>query len=200
MDAVTIFRRQAIEKRRENAAFAVKRQLEIVPDRMTLENGRLLELAADAELGNIGLVPLGEIDLAVEEHFALVGPRLAGDDVHHRRFAGAVRADDGAKFPGLDDDRQRIQRLETVEGDGDVVEIEHAVGLDVRDHGLTPPPEWSAIAGFVCLCLGGLRADRLATAADILRHRADDALGQEQRHARQRGHPEQRARNRGTGR
>ena len=33
---------------------------------------------------------------AVEQTVALVGPRLAGDDVHHGRLAGAVGADDGA--------------------------------------------------------------------------------------------------------
>jgi hypothetical protein len=31
-----------------------------------------------------------------------VGPRLAGDDVHHRRLAGAVGADDAAQLAGVD--------------------------------------------------------------------------------------------------
>jgi len=93
---------------------------------MTLEHGRLLELAADAELGDLGLVLLGQIHLAVEEHLAAIGPGLAGDDVHHRRLAGAVRADNGAKLARFDDEGQRIQRLEAVEGDGDAIKIEDA--------------------------------------------------------------------------
>ncbi len=40
------------------------------------------------------LVEPGQVDAAVEEDRARVGPGLAGDDVHHRRLAGAVRADD----------------------------------------------------------------------------------------------------------
>ena len=40
--------------------------------------------------------------LPVEQHVAVVGPGLAGDDVHHRGLAGAVRADDGAHLAGRD--------------------------------------------------------------------------------------------------
>ena len=37
------------------------------------------------------------------------GPRLAGDHVHHRRLAGAVRADDAAQFAVLDREREVVQ-------------------------------------------------------------------------------------------
>ena len=48
-----------VEQGRKHAAFAVQRQFQIVPHGMAFEHGRLLELAADAELGDIGLVAFG---------------------------------------------------------------------------------------------------------------------------------------------
>ena len=114
----------AMEERGEDAALALQRQLEIVPDGVALEDRRLLEFSADAELGDLRLVVPGQVDAALEIDVAGVRPRLAGDDVHHRRLAGAVRADDGAHLARLDDERQAVQRLEAVEGDGDAVEIE----------------------------------------------------------------------------
>ena len=65
---------------------------------------------------------------ALEEDVAVVRPRLAGDDVHHRRLAGAVRADDGAHLARLDHERQLVERLEAVERDADAVEIEQRGG------------------------------------------------------------------------
>ena len=50
----------------------------------------------------VGLVELGQVDARRRRALALVGPGLAGDDVHHRRLAGAVRADDGAHLAWLD--------------------------------------------------------------------------------------------------
>jgi hypothetical protein len=40
---------------------------------MALEHGRLLELAADAELGDVGFVPFGEIDRVLEQDRAASG-------------------------------------------------------------------------------------------------------------------------------
>ena len=80
-------------------------------DGVALEDGRLLELPADAERGDGRLVEPGEVDRAVEIDVAGVGPRLAGDHVHHGGLAGAVRADDGAHLARLDDQRQLVQRL-----------------------------------------------------------------------------------------
>ncbi len=55
-------------------ALAVQRQFQIVPDGMAFEHRRLLELAADAELRNLGLVLLRKVDLAaVEEDVAVSG-------------------------------------------------------------------------------------------------------------------------------
>ena len=81
----------------------LQRQQQIVLDRVHVEHRRLLELAADAELGDLGFVQLGEVVGALlEKHIAGVGPGLAGDHVHHGGLAGAVRADDGAHLARLD--------------------------------------------------------------------------------------------------
>ncbi len=43
-----------------------------------------------------------EVDGLAEECGAGVGPRLAGDHIHHRRLAGAVGPDDAAQLAGVD--------------------------------------------------------------------------------------------------
>ncbi len=143
LDARLVVGRQRIKQRAEHAARPVERQFEIVPHGVAFEHGRLLEFAADAELGDIGLVLLGEVDRVLEDHPAGVGTRLARDDVHHRRLAGTVRANDRAKLSRFDHERQRIDRLEPVEGDGDVFQIEQAFRacFGNRVHRLTPLPE-----------------------------------------------------------
>ena len=103
-------------------------QLEVLGDRQVLEDGRLLELAADAGPGDLGLAHGQQIELVPEPGPAFVGPRLAGDDVHHRRLAGAVRSDDAAQLAGLHVERQRVQRLEAVEADGQLLEVEDVGG------------------------------------------------------------------------
>ncbi|MNV83975.1 hypothetical protein D3C71_1778160 [compost metagenome] len=110
---------------------------------MAFEHCRFLEFAADAELGDIGFVLFRQVDRILEDHLARVRSGLAGDDVHHRRFAGPVRADDGTKLARLDHQRQRIDRLEPVEGDGNVFEIKQAFasGFGNRVHRFTPLPE-----------------------------------------------------------
>ena len=49
-----------------------------------------------------------------------------------RRLAGAVRADDAAHLAGADRERERVQRLEAVEADGDVVEVQDRAVGDVE--------------------------------------------------------------------
>ena len=114
-------RRQAREQGPPGAAAVGEGQFEVLEHGQVLEHGRPLELAADAEIGDRRLVEPGQILVAAKEHFAGIGPGLAGDDIHHRRLAGAVGADDRAQLAFLDDERQLVQRLEPVEADRDAV-------------------------------------------------------------------------------
>ncbi len=115
-------------------AHARQRQQEIVAHRVVIEHRGLLELPPDAERGDMRLVELGEVGPPVEHDLALVRPRLAGDDVHHGGLAGAVGADDGAHFAGLDQQRQVVQRLEAVERYGDAAQVEQCRGASWRVH------------------------------------------------------------------
>ena len=117
-------RREPRAERRPHALVGLHRELEVLEHRVVLEDRRLLELAADAGVRDLGLGQLREVDRLAEERGARVGPRLAGDHVHHRRLAGAVGADDAAQLAGVDRERQVVERLEAVEADRDVVEVE----------------------------------------------------------------------------
>ena len=108
--------------------------------------------------------------VAAEQRLALVRPGLAGDDIHHRGLAGAVRADDRAHLARLDHERQGVQRPEAVEADGDAVEIEQrlgaARGVSSAFIAASPSPRSAARR------LGpGVARDRPGRL-----HRADDAL------------------------
>ncbi|MOA25080.1 hypothetical protein D3C78_1457860 [compost metagenome] len=109
---------------------------------MAFKHRRLLELPPDAELGDVSLILFREVDTVFKQHRARVRPRLAGDDIHHRRLARAIRADDGAEFTGLHHEGERVERLETIERNGNAIKIKQAFGsvFGNRVHGLTPPP------------------------------------------------------------
>ena len=139
VDAAALVGSFAPPQRRAGAAVGFERELDIVEDGVALEHRRLLKLAADAELGDLGFVEPREIVQAVEHDVAGVGPGLAGDDVHHRGLAGAVRADDGAHLAGLDGEGEIVQRLEAVERDGDAVEVEKCGGQRFHRLILIPP-------------------------------------------------------------
>ena len=129
------------EQRAPDAMIDIQRQQQIVFDGLALEYRRLLEFPADPEFGDPGFVEPGQIGDAVEQHLALIRLGLAGDDVHHRGLAGAVRADDGAHLAGLERQRQIVDGVETVERDMHAVEIEQrGSGPSLHDtHALTPP-------------------------------------------------------------
>src|SRR5688572_9388535 len=76
-------------------------------------------------MGNLGVGEPGEVDGLAEEGAARVGPRLAGDHVHHGGLAGAVGADHAAQLADVDLQRQLVERAEAVEADRDVLEVEH---------------------------------------------------------------------------
>ena len=87
------------------AAAVGERQFEVREDRQVLEHGWPLKFAADAEIGDVGFIEAGEIRAAAKEHLARIRPGFAGDNIHHRRLAGAVRTDDRAQFAFLDNQR-----------------------------------------------------------------------------------------------
>ena len=106
IDAFALARRRRVEESCKCATRSLQRKQNIVFDGMTFEDRRLLEFAADAEFGNAGFVDLGEIVLAGEIDVARIRSRLAGDHVHHRRLASAVRTDDRAHFTRLEYERK----------------------------------------------------------------------------------------------
>jgi hypothetical protein len=139
-DAVTGRRVELREKAAPDALVGLHRQFEILEHRVVLENGRLLELAADADVRNLGFGEPRQVDRLTEEDRPFVGPRLAGDDVHHRRLAGAVGADDAAQLAGVDRQRQLVERPEAVEADRDVFEIEDDLVRQVESPGFRMCP------------------------------------------------------------
>src|SRR5229473_2401747 len=94
--SVAAIGREAGEQGSPGATAVGQRQFEVFDDGQVFEHGRPLELAADAEIGDLRLVEPRQILAAAKEHFAGIGAGLAGDDIHHRRLAGAVGADDRA--------------------------------------------------------------------------------------------------------
>ena len=79
------------------------RELEVLEHAVLLEHGRLLELAADARRARSAARVIRSRSIVWPKNArAGIGPRLAGDHVHHRGLAGAVRADDAAQLADVD--------------------------------------------------------------------------------------------------
>src|SRR5258706_4549336 len=110
-------------------------ELEILEHAVLLEDGGLLELAADAGVGDLRFRKPCKVDGLAEEHRASVGTRLARDHVHHGGLARAVRADYAAQLADVDRQRKLGKRLETVEADRDVLQVEHHAVRDVEAPG-----------------------------------------------------------------
>src|SRR5690606_36787223 len=89
-----------------HATVAFEGKQNVVLDGVMLEYRGLLKLAADAEVGDLGLVEPGQVDSAIEQNLPRIRLRLSSDDIHHGRLAGAVRADDGTHLAGFDLQRQ----------------------------------------------------------------------------------------------
>ena len=123
-------------KRRPHALVRLHRELEVLEHRVVARTpwasgtcGRCRRRAISGSDRRVRSIDLPE------ERGARVGPRLAGDHVHHRRLAGAVGADDAAQLAGVDREREIVQRLEAVEADRDAD----------RDRGSTP---WRRVDAF----------------------------------------------------
>ena len=118
---------------------------------MKFEHGRLLELAPDTGCCDLRFAELQKIDTLTKECLSRVGTRLAGDDVHHGRLAGAVWPDDATQFTGIDVERQVIDRPESVETDIEFLEIEYRAVADIqvqRWRWRHEPPDFIAAHGF----------------------------------------------------
>ncbi len=115
-----------------HGAVARQRQFQILECAVPFEHGGLLEFAADARLRNLGLGQFQQIQRLAEPCRAMVGARLAGDDIHHGGLAGAVRADDATQLTGLHIERQRIECLESVKRNRQVFQIQDVAMGPVR--------------------------------------------------------------------
>ena len=105
-----------------------KRQFEVLEHRELLEHGRLLKFSADARLRDFRFGQCQEIQFRPKMHASRIRTSLASDDVHHGGLARAVRSDDAAQLAGLDSQGEFVERLEAVEADGQVLEIEAFAG------------------------------------------------------------------------
>src|SRR6202008_688513 len=97
-DAVALFGGQLCRERSAHALVRLHRELEVLEGGMVLEDCRLLELAADAGMRDLGLGEPRQVYRLPEKRRARVGPGLAGYDIHHRRLPRAVRADHAAQL------------------------------------------------------------------------------------------------------
>ena len=145
--AVALRRVQPEEHAGLHTFVGLERKFQVFKHRELLKDRGLLELAANAHLGDFGFFVAQQVDGAAEVNPAFVGPRLAGDDVHHGGFAGTVGADDAAQLAGRDVQAELVDGLEAVKADADVFqiqnaavrEIDHAFGLgDAAGAGVAP--------------------------------------------------------------
>ena len=89
-------------------------QLQVLEHGEGFEHRGFLELAADAQRGDVRLVHGEQVVAAAEPHRAGVWPGFTGDDVHHGGFAGAVGADNAAQFTVVDGEVEVVDGLEAV--------------------------------------------------------------------------------------
>src|SRR5213592_3547707 len=115
-----------------------QRELDVVPHREIHEYRRRLELAADAQLGDLVLAQRQQVGVVAEDHAPALGLDAPGDDVEQRRLAGAVRADDHAQLATVHEEVQAAERLEPVEVHGHVFEVHDAGHLSELGGRLMP--------------------------------------------------------------
>ena len=101
-DAVALGRIEPRVEAETHALVGLHRQLQVLEHAVLLEYRGLLELAADAGVGDFRFGQFCKIDGLAKEHGTRVGPGLAGDHVHHGGLAGAIGADDAAQLAVVD--------------------------------------------------------------------------------------------------
>ena len=99
-------------------------QKQIVENRMAFKHGRFLEFAANAKIGDIGFVHLGQVNFAFKQNIPGIRPSFTSDDIHHRGFTRPVRTNNGAQLARLDIEGQIVQRPETIKSHRHPVDIQ----------------------------------------------------------------------------
>ena len=66
------------------------------------------------------------------QHEARIGLQIAAEDLQQRRLAGAVAADDGDPFTGIDLEGDLVEQRQVAEGEGDTVERNERHGIFKR--------------------------------------------------------------------
>jgi hypothetical protein len=103
-----------------------------------LEHRGALELASDPGRRDLGLGEAQEIDVVAKIGHTALRPGLAGDDVHERGLARPVRADQATQLAVVHVQREPVQGLEAVEGDGQVLNVEDGPRPGVEHRALHP--------------------------------------------------------------
>ena len=88
--------------------------LEVFAHRQVLEYARHLEFPADPSPRNLVFLPIGDV-VAQEGHLPAGRLGAAGDEVHERRFAGAVSPDQDAQLSFFNGHIEAIHRAKAAE-------------------------------------------------------------------------------------
>ena len=78
-----------------------QRELDVFQHGLAVQRARMLEDDAGAHPRDLVRRPAGDLD-AVDAHRTGIGPLDPHDELHHRRLAGTVRADQAENFAGVD--------------------------------------------------------------------------------------------------
>ena len=95
-----------------------QRELDVFQHGLAVQRARMLEHDAGAHARDLVRRPAGDLD-AVDAHRAGIGALDAHDQLHHGRFAGAVRADQAQNFAGLNAERHVLDGDEAAEALGE---------------------------------------------------------------------------------
>ena len=94
-----------------------ERKLDVLQYRLAMQRPRMLKHDARAHSRDFVRRPAGDID-AVDAHRTRIRALDPHDQLHHRGFAGAVRADEAQNFAGADGKRHLLHGDQTAESLG----------------------------------------------------------------------------------
>ena len=95
-----------------------QRELDVFQHGLAMQRTRMLEHNAGAHARDPVRGPAGDLD-AVDAHRSGIGAFDAHDQLHDRRFAGAVRADQAENLAGLDGKRHPLHGNQAAEALGE---------------------------------------------------------------------------------